>query len=461
MVTSTGLLLGFMVPLSIVAVDMQHSFQPPFHPNGVPFWRHGAGAFINESFIRLTPARQSRTGYFWNNLMSKMTAWEVEFDFKITGDKLLGGDGFAFWYVETPEVLGMVYGSADYWTGLGVFFDTYDNNAAGQTPLITAVINDGTLKYDSGADGEYQAVGKCSYRIRNLDNPSRVKIKYSDQTLSVSIATDRSGSYEPCFHVPNIMLGTDKFFGLSAHTGDVADSHDIYQFSATDLTPKEEDIDEIRSKYHDYVEKRADEHETMSQNEFMHRTLSLLRQIQESITMVEESAIEAVRRGFEEGQDEAGRATGGNLRELKRDMNRLLNSIREVQERVDSQSVHAPVDRDFITREMKAIKGEIISLKGGSGSIGGSTASERKLKEIIAEQMSIKMSLARIERSISGGSSSSTAPKGGYSSMSGGWSIGTVFKYLMYLLFVFLLLGLLKFGYDKYQSRQRRSYKLL
>eukprot|EP00954_Amorphochlora_amoebiformis_P020559 1340261-Amorphochlora_amoeboformis.AAC.2 len=65
MVTSTGLLLGFMVPLSIVAVDMQHSFQPPFHPNGVPFWRHGAGAFINESFIRLTPGNPQPPGC-WN-----------------------------------------------------------------------------------------------------------------------------------------------------------------------------------------------------------------------------------------------------------------------------------------------------------------------------------------------------------------------------------------------------------
>lgn len=37
-------------------------------------------------------------------------------------------DGLAFWYTRTPGIEGPVFGSVDKWTGLGIFFDTYDND---------------------------------------------------------------------------------------------------------------------------------------------------------------------------------------------------------------------------------------------------------------------------------------------------------------------------------------------
>lgn len=45
-----------------------------------------------------------------------------------TAHDICAGDGFAFWYVEAPELLGPVYGSADYWKGIGIFFDTFNND---------------------------------------------------------------------------------------------------------------------------------------------------------------------------------------------------------------------------------------------------------------------------------------------------------------------------------------------
>lgn len=67
---------------------------------------------------------------------SQLAAWEVTIAFQISGQPRFGGDGFAFWYVERPEVLGNIYGSSDYFTGLGIFIDTFNNDQKGQNPLI-------------------------------------------------------------------------------------------------------------------------------------------------------------------------------------------------------------------------------------------------------------------------------------------------------------------------------------
>ena len=70
--------------------------------------------------------------------------WEVLIHFHVHGKgKDLFGDGFAFWYtkhrgpfgkpvaVDLPLLhtlsAGPIFGSADYFTGLGIFFDTYSN----------------------------------------------------------------------------------------------------------------------------------------------------------------------------------------------------------------------------------------------------------------------------------------------------------------------------------------------
>ncbi len=71
-------------------------------------------------------------------VQSTMTDWEVTVEFSVTGRPMLGGDGFAFWYVDRPGLLGPVYGSSDYWNGLLIAFDTFNNDGQGRNPLITA-----------------------------------------------------------------------------------------------------------------------------------------------------------------------------------------------------------------------------------------------------------------------------------------------------------------------------------
>lgn len=53
------------------------------------------------------------------------------------------------WYTtEKGDYNGDVFGSSDKWTGLGVFFDSFDNDNKHNNPYIMAVLNDGTKQFD-------------------------------------------------------------------------------------------------------------------------------------------------------------------------------------------------------------------------------------------------------------------------------------------------------------------------
>ncbi len=58
-----------------------------------------------------------------------MHNWELLLHFKVHGlGKNLFGDGFAVWYTKEHGELGPVLGNRDFFTGLGLFFDTYSNH---------------------------------------------------------------------------------------------------------------------------------------------------------------------------------------------------------------------------------------------------------------------------------------------------------------------------------------------
>lgn len=55
----------------------------------------------------------------------------------------------AFWFTQDKgDYDGDVFGSSDQWVGLGVFFDSFDNDNKHNNPYIMAIVNDGTRKYD-------------------------------------------------------------------------------------------------------------------------------------------------------------------------------------------------------------------------------------------------------------------------------------------------------------------------
>ena len=288
------LLLPHLSPISAQSdrVSSRHSFEPPFG-RMIPNWNAGAGAFVNTSFVRLTPAKQSRTGFIWNQFPVTMTDWQATVEFSVSGLRNLGGDGFAIWFVERAEMLGAVYGSTDYWTGLGIMFDTFNNDNIGSSPLISAVYNDGTQRFDYASDGASQALQTCTFDFRNHAQPTAARIRYEQKKLTVEIAITRDANdehlFRPCISVDFLELGTDKYFGVTAHTGDVADNHDVVSFVVSDLTPSDVDLTKVRETYAAALQDQHAQasHQEMNQQDFQHTVLTMLSQMQEEINLIQ------------------------------------------------------------------------------------------------------------------------------------------------------------------------------
>jgi mannose-binding lectin 1 len=51
------------------------------------------------------------------------------------------------WYTDSKGVEGPVFGSNDNWNGLGLFFDSFDNDNKHNNPFIMAMTNDGSQSY--------------------------------------------------------------------------------------------------------------------------------------------------------------------------------------------------------------------------------------------------------------------------------------------------------------------------
>jgi hypothetical protein len=75
---------------------------------------------------------------------------------------------------------------------------------------------------------------------RNTREIARVRISYlaAKGSLKVSYDVKNNNYFQHCFEVSNLQLPNGYFFGLTAHTGDVADNHDIYQFHTRLLSPE-------------------------------------------------------------------------------------------------------------------------------------------------------------------------------------------------------------------------------
>ena len=145
----------------------------------------------------------------------------------------IGADGLAFWYTAARGVEGPVYGSNDQWIGLGVFFDSFDNDNKHNNPYISAMTNDGSKIYDHQNDGVTQQLAGCLRDFRNKPFPVRAKIEYYKNTLTVLIHNGMSNNdkdFELCVRSENVVLPKNGYFGVSAATGGLADDHDVLKY---------------------------------------------------------------------------------------------------------------------------------------------------------------------------------------------------------------------------------------
>ena len=106
-------------------------------------------AIASSENVRVAPSLRSQKGAIWTREPINFEWWEVDLVFRITGRGRIGADGLAFWYTAGKGAYnGTVFGSSDMWNGLGVFFDSFDNDNKHNNPYIMAVVNDGNQIFD-------------------------------------------------------------------------------------------------------------------------------------------------------------------------------------------------------------------------------------------------------------------------------------------------------------------------
>ncbi|XP_035207421.1 vesicular integral-membrane protein VIP36-like, partial [Stegodyphus dumicola] len=217
----------------------------------IPFWDFTGSVMITNHYIRLTPDLQSRRGAIWNNVPCNVKNWELQVHFKIYGKgKELYGDGMALWYTKQPLTSGPVFGSVDYFNGLGIFLDTYANQNGHHNhghPYISAMVNNGTLHYDHDRDGTHTELAGCDAKFRNSDHDTHISVRYEKDVLTVSTDIEGKNAWRECFSVKGVRLPTGYYFGASATTGDLSDNHDIISIRLFELEVPDEK-EEDRSK---------------------------------------------------------------------------------------------------------------------------------------------------------------------------------------------------------------------
>lgn len=88
-------------------------------------------------------------------------------------------------------------------------------------PLVSAVVNDGSMTFDWEHDGTTQTTASCKFEFRDHAEPSFAKVTYVNQRLTVEIAVSRSAEdkrpvYETCIKDVPMQLGVGKYFGISS-----------------------------------------------------------------------------------------------------------------------------------------------------------------------------------------------------------------------------------------------------
>jgi len=241
----------------------QHDFGDVFGTRSsplIPFWRLEGDALANEEFVRLVPDRQSKMGAAWNEQVNRFQEWEVTVKLRINGVSQLGADGLAFWYTRESSLKGTFFGFVEKFTGLGVVIDTYDNDDTGLHPLLVALLNDGTKEYTHSGHGGHgnsketpnpverkeMEIGYCQIHVRNLPEPSYMRISYEKKELKVETDLFGTGEYQLCLLAKNVELPSGYRFGFTAATGQLADNHDIYGFSVINLDSNAQAIDSQR-----------------------------------------------------------------------------------------------------------------------------------------------------------------------------------------------------------------------
>lgn len=258
----------------VTQISLNYLSLPPFldSSNKFPHYTNGGNMLFNRNvdYVRLVKDSPKNVGYLFSKIpisTDDLSGIEIEVDFKIHGEQSkinLIGDGMAIWLTTEQLKMGEVFGMQEDFNGVGFFVDTYKNYNGKKNrnafPYLSIQRNRGHTKYyDKGMDGIDTQYGGCS--LRNLynhegDEPSKLKLTYIRQAKILEILSDveGTGNWKQCYRRENVEVddlfpvGRPLYFGVSAETGELHHSVDIYKLEAKTFRTKSDDfITEIDS----------------------------------------------------------------------------------------------------------------------------------------------------------------------------------------------------------------------
>ncbi|KAG8801581.1 hypothetical protein FRC17_006608 [Serendipita sp. 399] len=206
-----------------------HSIFAPYVDSDLQnrWFSFGADSYVNTNkHIRLTRGVPSQCGWLWSRLPITAANWQVEIEFKISGENShLYGDGMAVWLTTERAVEGPTNG-----TDWGCYANSHHTYAF---PRIMAMMGDGNTEYDQGNDGKLNSIGACSAKVRRTDITTKLRMIYfRDDFFQVQVQYKGFNDWTDCFVIRNLSLPLNPFLGVTAQTGDVFDEHDVIAITA-------------------------------------------------------------------------------------------------------------------------------------------------------------------------------------------------------------------------------------
>lgn len=200
------------------------SLVKPFQPEN---WiKLGNPLFDQNSAVLTTRKRPGpQRAALWNpNPFVYRQGFNITLRTKITaasGPKT--GKGLGLWLLEKPDdapigELGPVYGSRDYFRGLGIVLDTIDDDKRRNNPSISAHYLNGTVPYSHADDGVKTQLAGCVADYRRAEVVA-TRVAYNGTTLTVHVDLGGNNRFQKCLEVP-LTMRTDRdwYMGVSAET---------------------------------------------------------------------------------------------------------------------------------------------------------------------------------------------------------------------------------------------------
>jgi hypothetical protein len=112
----------------------------PFPDHSQMAWELYGSAYARDNCIEVTKAEPHLKGAVWSRKQNTQYSneFQAEFNFRVGGgpeEANRFGDGFALWYIDARGVGGTALGGPEFWTGVGIFFDTCESCALAQLLL--------------------------------------------------------------------------------------------------------------------------------------------------------------------------------------------------------------------------------------------------------------------------------------------------------------------------------------